>query len=192
MNDRPPTTQNRFAPRRQGFGVNLLDALHESRRRQAAREIHSYRHLIDAANAYAVWRAIARSHAMAPRRKLSAASGTPARSSWLAILTSRMDASRPPPHFTRARRSAFAGPARGRTIIMNTKLLLREADAERPWDAGQSQPRSHAGRMSLETKLVIAAVLVGFAILHAVGGTLLMRHSAGPPAETGAFMHRGD
>ncbi len=33
--------------RRQSLGVSLLDALHESRRRQAAREIDYYRHLLD-------------------------------------------------------------------------------------------------------------------------------------------------
>jgi hypothetical protein len=33
--------------RHQGLGESLLDALHESRRRQAAREIDNYRHLLD-------------------------------------------------------------------------------------------------------------------------------------------------
>jgi hypothetical protein len=48
---------------RRGFGAALLDALHQTRRRQAAREIERYRYLINEAKAGEMWRAIARSHA---------------------------------------------------------------------------------------------------------------------------------
>ena len=61
--------------RRWGFGAAFLDALHESRRRQAAREIHEYRHLIDEVKAREVWRAIELSHLKASQAKTSAGTG---------------------------------------------------------------------------------------------------------------------
>jgi hypothetical protein len=42
----------------QAFGASLLYALHESRRRQAAREIDSYRHLLDEGKANEIRRTI--------------------------------------------------------------------------------------------------------------------------------------
>jgi len=51
--------------------TSLLDALHESRRRQAAREIHYYSHLIDESKASG---AIELSHLKASQRRISAAS----------------------------------------------------------------------------------------------------------------------
>jgi len=44
--------------RRQGLGASLLDALHESRRRQATREIDYYRHLLDTGKAHEIQRVI--------------------------------------------------------------------------------------------------------------------------------------
>lgn len=44
--------------RRQGLSASLLDALHESRRRQAARQIDYYRHLLDDVKVYEVRQAI--------------------------------------------------------------------------------------------------------------------------------------
>jgi hypothetical protein len=85
MNDLMPTTQASSAPGNRSFGRALLDALHESRRRQAVREIHNHRHLIAEAKACELWRAIARSHVINARPK-QAASGASVQS-WLAILT---------------------------------------------------------------------------------------------------------
>jgi hypothetical protein len=85
MNDWLPMTHAPSAPGNLGFRAMVLDALHESRRRQAAREIHNHRHLIDEAKAYELWRAIARSHAIAAQPK-QPASGASAQS-WLAVLT---------------------------------------------------------------------------------------------------------
>jgi hypothetical protein len=48
---------------RRGFVAAFFNALHESRRRQAAREIEKYRYLIDEAKAKEMWHAIARAHA---------------------------------------------------------------------------------------------------------------------------------
>jgi hypothetical protein len=48
--------------------MTFLEALHASRQRQAAREIHRYRHLIDEANAVKMRRAIVRAHAKASQR----------------------------------------------------------------------------------------------------------------------------
>jgi len=58
-------------PRRR-FGAAFLEALHESRRRQAAREIEKYSYLVDEAKANEMWRAIARSRGSAtPERRSS-------------------------------------------------------------------------------------------------------------------------
>jgi len=54
--------------------TSLLDALHESRRRQAAREIRYYSHLIDEEEASEMWRAIELSHLNASQHRSSAAS----------------------------------------------------------------------------------------------------------------------
>jgi hypothetical protein len=53
MKDLPDSARVSFP--RWGFGASLLDALHETRRRQAAREIHAYRHLIDHAKTDEMW-----------------------------------------------------------------------------------------------------------------------------------------
>jgi hypothetical protein len=49
-----PDNAHVFFPR-WGFGASLLDALHETRRRQAAREIHNHRYLVDQAKADEMW-----------------------------------------------------------------------------------------------------------------------------------------
>jgi hypothetical protein len=64
MRDQPRTAQV----------TSLLDALHESRRQQAAREIHNYSHLIDEAKAREMWRAIELSQVKAYQHRSSAAS----------------------------------------------------------------------------------------------------------------------
>jgi hypothetical protein len=55
MKDRRSPKQTRS--RRQGSGVSPLDALHESRRHQAARAIDNYRHLLGEAEADEIRRA---------------------------------------------------------------------------------------------------------------------------------------
>jgi len=75
--------------------MTLLEALHASRQRQAAREIHRYRHLMDEANAVKLRHAITRAHAKASPRAYSAAAAAPAREAhrpaWpLAALINRM------------------------------------------------------------------------------------------------------
>jgi hypothetical protein len=78
---------------------------------------------------------------------------------------------------------------------MNTRLSLSENSPQygrdRRFDVAQSRYRSHAGRMSAETKVLIVAILVVFALLHVVGGALMSR-SNGAPADSGALMHQGD
>jgi hypothetical protein len=59
--------------------MTLLEALHASRQRQAAREIHRYRHLIDEAKAAKMRHAIARAHAKASRSADSPATAAPVR-----------------------------------------------------------------------------------------------------------------
>jgi hypothetical protein len=53
MKDHPDISPVAFS--RWRFGASLLGALHETRRRQAAREIHAHRHLIDQAKTDAMW-----------------------------------------------------------------------------------------------------------------------------------------
>jgi len=45
--------------------------------------------------------------------------------------------------------------------------------------------------MSLEMKLIIAA-LAAFAMLHVAVGVMLMQHATHAPGETAAVMHHGD
>jgi hypothetical protein len=59
--------------------MTLLEALQASRQRQAEREIHRYRHLMDDANAAKLRHAIARAHGQTPRRGSSSVAATPAR-----------------------------------------------------------------------------------------------------------------
>ena len=75
MNEQLPTAEIGSAAARRGFGAALLIALHESRRRQAARAIHEHRHLIDEVKACEFWRAIERSRANSSRDKALATSG---------------------------------------------------------------------------------------------------------------------
>src|SRR5262245_39012944 len=123
----------RHGPRRRGFGMALLAAMHDWRERQAAREIQYYRHLIHD-----------------PR----------ARTGWLSIGRSESNASQPQPH-----------------------RICR--------DSPTPKPRSGSGRMSLEMKLIIAA-LAAFAVLHVAVGVMLMQHATHAPGETAAVMHHGD
>jgi hypothetical protein len=98
-----------------GFGLTFLDAMHEWRQRQAAREIQYYQHLVDDARAH------------------------------------------------QGRRG-------------------------NPWDIDQAkQSREKSGGMT-----IVIAILIVFAVLHIVGGTLIMERSARSPAETQAVMVWGD
>jgi hypothetical protein len=77
---------------------------------------------------------------------------------------------------------------------MSTKLSPREISPygqDRRFDAAQSKYRSHAGPMSAKTKVLVAAILVAFALLHLVGGALMSRSNGGR-ADTGGLMHRSD
>jgi hypothetical protein len=58
MNDQRSPKRISSVSLRQGFGASLLSALHDSRRRQAAREIDNSRHLLDTAKADEALRAI--------------------------------------------------------------------------------------------------------------------------------------
>jgi hypothetical protein len=64
MRDQPPAVQV----------TSLLDALHGSRRRQAAREIDFYSHLVDETKASEMWRTIQLSRLKASQHRCSAAS----------------------------------------------------------------------------------------------------------------------
>ncbi len=60
-----------------------------------------------------------------------------------------------------------------------------------PWDVARAKPRSQSGGISAGTTIVIA-ILIVFAVLHIVGGTLIMERSARSPVETQAVMVWGD
>jgi len=77
MKHRPDTTRVSCPQARRGFVANLLDALHASRCREAAREIDKYRYLIDEPKAAEMRRAIARSHAKQARLEARAGRGNP-------------------------------------------------------------------------------------------------------------------
>jgi hypothetical protein len=46
--------------------------------------------------------------------------------------------------------------------------------------------------MSLNAKILLAATILGFAILHIVGGAMLQDVSGSPPIESAGPMHHGD
>ena len=66
------------------------------------------------------------------------------------------------------------------TTNMSTKLSFHKApprSAGKPHLIDRGGQHSTSGRMSVRTTVVIIASLVGFAVLHVVGGTLMMRAS---------------
>jgi hypothetical protein len=79
------------------------------------------------------------------------------------------------------------------TIMMHATLreLAPESDGKRSWGAHQTLPRSQAGRMSLKMTTLVAGVLAVFAVVHVVGGTLLMARADQPLSKTEALV-RGD
>jgi hypothetical protein len=46
--------------------------------------------------------------------------------------------------------------------------------------------------MSLGARILIAATVVGFGVLHILGGTMLRQASASPSVETTMLMNHGD
>lgn len=103
---------------RHGFAVAFLDAMHEWRQRQAAREIQYYAHLIHAPR-----------HAEGPRTNPSA--------------------------------------------------------------SDRAAPRSPSGKISAGTAIVIA-ILIVFAVLHIIGGVMIMERSGRAPGEATAATNWGD
>ena len=74
------------------------------------------------------------------------------------------------------------------TMIMHPlHELAPQSDGKRSWGAYQIVPRSHAGRMSIRMTALLAGILVIFAVVHVVGGTLLPARSY-PPAQTQALI----
>jgi hypothetical protein len=71
------------------------------------------------------------------------------------------------------------------TIMMHAlHELAPQSDGKRSWGAYQTMPRSQAGRMSLKMTTLVASILAVFAVLHVVGGTLLMGRADQPPSKT--------
>jgi hypothetical protein len=134
--------------------MTFLQALHASRRCQAAREIHRYRHLIDDANAGAIECSIARGRLKVSRCESSA-------------------------EFSTARKAG----------TMTNMMHAPQSDETRSGHASDIMPRSQAGRMSRHVTILIAGGLVVFAVLHLIGGTMLMvPHTYSPEV----LMFRGD
>jgi hypothetical protein len=123
------------ASNRKGFG-NFLEALHDSRRRQAAREIHRYQQLVREAREY--------------------------------------DA-RPRPESQRSRH--------GGGQAMSANLSSHSSSTDH-----LPKPQSS---MSFKLRILMAAALVGFGILHLIGGATMQRASK-PPTEAAMLAHTGD
>jgi hypothetical protein len=73
------------------------------------------------------------------------------------------------------------------TIMMHAlHELAPQSDGKRSCGAYQVMPRSRAGRMSSKTTMLLAGILALFAVVHVVGGTLLMGRAdrAAAKAET--------
>jgi hypothetical protein len=117
--ERLPTAE--IGSPRGGFGAALFDALHESRRRQAASVIHNYRHLIDEAKAY-----------------------------------SRED------------------------HVMSTDPSFSQVSPQSDGKLGLAHHGARSatsGQMSVRTRIIIVSTLIIFAILHVIGGSLIVSGS---------------
>jgi hypothetical protein len=134
--------------------MTFLEALHASRRCQAAREIHRYRHLIGDANTGEIECSIARGRPKVLRCESSA-------------------------EFSTARKAG----------TMTNMMHAPQSDETRSGCASDIMPRSQAGRMSRQVMILIAGSLVVFAVLHLIGGTMLMGRQTYSPE---ALMFRGD
>ena len=75
------------------------------------------------------------------------------------------------------------------TIMMHAlHELAPHYDGKRSCGAYQVMPRSQAGRMSSKMTLLLAGILVAFAVVHVVGGTMLMGRADQVPAKTATLV----
>ena len=166
----------------EGRALSLLDALHESRRGQAVRAIDSYRHLLGEAKADESRWALEE----VTRERVSIRSLCriwQPHFSWISLLMKRVRA------WTQGR-SIIACKDQpdccGRKAPKGTTNMSRRLSFHKAPPHSSAKPHlidrggrqySTSGRMSVRTTVVIIASLVGFAVLHVVGGTLMMRAS---------------
>jgi len=70
------------------------------------------------------------------------------------------------------------------TIMMHAPHeLTPQSEGRRSCEAHQIMPRPQAGRMSIRMTALLATILVVFAVLHVVGGALLMGRADQPPVK---------
>jgi hypothetical protein len=176
MNDRHSPKHVSSQPRRQGSGVSLLDALHESRRRQALRAIDDYHHLLGEAKAAEVRRATEE----LTRERVSIRSLCRVRQphfSRISLLMKRIRAWTQGCSILLRRSTECIGrnPPKG-TINMSTKFSFDKAPPQsggKPHLIDRGGHYSTSGQMSVLTTVLIIAILVGFAVLHVVGFMLM-------------------
>jgi hypothetical protein len=75
------------------------------------------------------------------------------------------------------------------TIMMHAlHELVPQSGGKYSYRAYQVMARSQAGRMSSKMAALLAGILVAFAVVHVVGGTLLMARADHPPAKTATLV----
>lgn len=178
MNTRRAPNQTSCRPQRQGAGIGLLDALHESRRCQAVRAIDNYRHLLGKAEAGEIRRAIEK---FTPERVSvrSLCRVWQPNVLWPSLLLMRRMRAWTQERSTIASQEQPDCPGNKhseRTTNMNTDFSFHKASPQfggKPHSIDRDARDPTSGRMSVWTTAVIITVLVGFAVLHVIGCTLI-------------------
>ena len=175
--------------RRQYSGAGLLDALHDSRRCRALREVDNCRHLLDDAEAAEIRRAIED----LTQERVSIRSFwrvCQPQCAWISLMMRRARA-RAFDYWPRKiprRRGGTEGP-RGATNMNNLPSFHRGSwrGSAKPDPAAPGRQCSTSGQLSVLTTIVIITVLVGFAVLHVIGATLIATLSDRPAAAPAMF-----
>jgi hypothetical protein len=184
MNDRGSPQQLSSRSRCQDSGVSLLDALHESRRLQAMRAINNYRHLLGKAEADEIRRATEEF----TRERVSIRSFCGVwrpRFPWISLLMKRMRAWKQGRSIivSQDQPGCIGRNAQKGTTNMSAKFSFHKTPPQ-PGRKSQlidrSAQNSTSGQMSFWTTVVVITILVGFAVLHVIGFTLIKEASDQP------------
>jgi len=191
MNARGSRKQLSSRLRRQYSGAGLLDALHDSRRCRALREVDNCRHLLDDAEAAEIRRAIED----LTQERVSIRSFwrvCQPQCAWISLMMRRARAHARAfdygPRKIPRPRGGTEGP-RGPTNMNNLPSFHRGSGrvSAKPDPAAPDRQCSTSGQLSVLTTIVIITVLVGFAVLHVIGATLIATLSDRPAASPAMF-----
>jgi hypothetical protein len=75
-------------------------------------------------------------------------------------------------------------------LLPDSKWMADRTDRAEKY--ARPRTREASPETSLAVKIVIATVLVGFAILHIIAGAMIQQASTGHPVDATLLMHKGD